>query len=184
MATAVSGSQINLIWADNSANETGFQIERCEGEGCTTFAQIASLQANVSSYANTSLTAGTTYTYRVRAYNAAGNSDYSNTTGATTEGLAPALPAAPSALTATAVSSSIILLTWTDNSNNETGFRVERCEGQGCNQFRLAATVGANVVTYTNNGLDNGNEFAYRIRAYNEAGNSAPSNTARATTPQ
>jgi len=76
-ATAVSTSQINLSWTDNSGNETGFKIERCTGSGCTNFAQIATVSANV--YNNTGLSKNTTYTYRVRAYNAAGNSAYSNT---------------------------------------------------------------------------------------------------------
>lgn len=139
--------------------------------------------ANVTSYGNTGLSANTTCTYRVRAYNSGGNSAYSNTAAATTQASAP-VPAAPSALTATAVSSSSIRLSWTDNSNNETGFRIERCQGQGCNQFSQVATAGANVVTYNDIGLDNGSEYACRIRAYNGAGNSAPSNAARATTPQ
>jgi hypothetical protein len=76
---AVSTSQINLSWTDNSGNETGFKIERCTGSGCTNFAQIATVGANVRSYNNTGLNKNTTYTYRVRAYNAAGNSTYSNT---------------------------------------------------------------------------------------------------------
>jgi PKD repeat protein len=77
-ATAVSTSQINLNWTDNSGNETGFKVERCTGSGCTSFAQIAAVGVNVRSYNNTGLSKSTTYTYRVRAYNAAGNSAYSN----------------------------------------------------------------------------------------------------------
>jgi C1A family cysteine protease len=83
-ATPASGSQINLSWIDNSDNEDGFEIERCLGAGCTNFVRIASVGAEASAYSNTGLSGNTTYTYRVRAYNAAGDSAYSNTTGATT----------------------------------------------------------------------------------------------------
>ena len=92
----VSSSQINLTWTDTSTNESGFRIERCSGTGCTAFAEIATVGANTRAYQNTGLTAGASYSYRVRAYNSAGNSAYSNT--ATTR---TAAPAAPSNLTAT-----------------------------------------------------------------------------------
>jgi len=77
-ATAVSSSQINLSWSDNSSDETGFSIERCTGNGCTNFAQIATVGANTTSYANGGLSRNTWYRYRVRAFNSAGNSAYSN----------------------------------------------------------------------------------------------------------
>ncbi|MFN2541504.1 MAG: fibronectin type III domain-containing protein [Chthoniobacterales bacterium] len=84
IANASSSSQVNLGWMDNSTNETGFRIERCNGAGCTNFRQIAIVSANVSSYANTSLRRNTSYSYRVRSYNLAGSSAYSNTATATT----------------------------------------------------------------------------------------------------
>jgi pimeloyl-ACP methyl ester carboxylesterase len=76
-ATAVSSSQINLSWSDNSGNETGFKIERKMGS-TGTWTQVANVGANVKSYSNTGLSAGTAYYYRVRAYNSSGNSGYSN----------------------------------------------------------------------------------------------------------
>ena len=82
-ATAASSSKINLSWTDNSANESGFKIERKTGSGGT-YAQIATVGANVTSYSNTGLTASTTYYYRVRAYNSGGNSSYSSEANATT----------------------------------------------------------------------------------------------------
>jgi hypothetical protein len=77
-ATPVSASQINLSWTDNSGNEAGFLIERCTGNNCTNFAQIASVGAGATSYPNTGLSSGTFYRYRVRAFNGSGNSAYSN----------------------------------------------------------------------------------------------------------
>ena len=84
MATAVSKNQINLTWTDNAANESGFYVERCKGATCTNFSQIGTVGANVTTYSNTGLSSNTSYRYRVRAYNAAGNSAYSNIAKATT----------------------------------------------------------------------------------------------------
>jgi galactose oxidase len=89
-------------------------------------------------------------------------------------------PTAPSNLTATAVSSSQINLSWIDNSNNETSFKVYRSKN-GRNFGRLA-TVGANVTTFANTGLRASTTYHYRVRAQNDGGNSAYSNTASATT--
>jgi C1A family cysteine protease len=175
-ATAVSSSQINLSWTDNSDNETGFAIERCQGTGCTNFGQIATVGANITTYSNSNLTGNTTYTYKVRAYNAGGNSGYSNTVSVTTP--FPSHPAAPSNLTATAVSSSQIDLSWTDNSDNETGFMIERCAGTTCSYISL----GSNATSYSDKGLTSNTIYTYKIKASNSGGDSAYSDSATATT--
>jgi C1A family cysteine protease/fibronectin type 3 domain-containing protein len=180
-AQAVSTSQIDLTWTDNADDETGFKIERCTGTGCSDFAQIATVGANVTSYSNTGLAAATSYSYRVRAYNGAGDSGYSSTATAVTLEL-PAPPAAPTNLAATAVSTSQINLAWVDNADDETGFKIERCTGAGCSNFGQMATVGANVTSYANTGLAAATSYSYRVRAYNAAGDSGYSNPASATT--
>ena len=81
-AVALSSSQIGLSWTDNANNETGFQIQRSNNG--VSFTLIASVGANVTAYTNNGLTAGTTYYYRVRAFNASGNSAVSNVASATT----------------------------------------------------------------------------------------------------
>ena len=76
-----------MSWTDNSNNEDGFRIERCTGNNCTNFAQIAQVGANVTSFNNTGLARNTRYRYRVRAFNAVGNSGYSNIAKAKTPGI-------------------------------------------------------------------------------------------------
>jgi hypothetical protein len=89
-------------------------------------------------------------------------------------------PAAPDTLTAGAASSSQINLSWTDMSDDETGFAVERsADGATCTPV---ATVGANVQTYANTGLPAETKYYYRVKAVNSTGESGYTNTANATT--
>jgi len=94
----------------------------------------------------------------------------------------PATPAAPTNLAATTVSTTQINLSWTDNSSDETGFRIERCTGASCTNFTQVAEVGANVTTFANTGLTKNTTYTYRVRAFNTGGNSAYSNVASART--
>src|SRR2546426_2079717 len=137
-ATSVSATQIDLAWTDNSSTEDGYRIERCSGGGCTAFGEIATVGVNATTYQNTGLTQGTGYSYRVRAYNVTGNSEYSNTA---------MVPVGPSRLGATAGSGTQIHLAWTDNATDEDGFRIEQCQGANCSTFGEVATVGANVTS-------------------------------------
>ena len=63
-------------------------------------------------------------------------------------------------------------LTWTDNSNNEDGFKIERKLGT-TGTFSQIDTVGVNATTYTDTNLTDGATYCYRLRAFNSAGNSA-----------
>src|SRR3984893_8158165 len=89
-------------------------------------------------------------------------------------------PARPTNLTLTAVSSSQIKLSWTDNSNNETGFKIER--SRDGTTFVQKYVVGANVTAYSDSGRQAATKYYYRVRAYDSGGDSGYSNTANATT--
>ena len=170
-------TQIVIGWTDNASNEDGFKIERAQGT-TSTFTQIATVGANVTTYANTDLAAGLTFTYRVRAFNAGGNSAYSNTIAGTT---GTAAPSPPSNLVLRSRTTTQIVIGWTDNSNNETGFRIERAPGT-TSTFSLLVTVSAGVTSFTNGSLSGNQTFTYRVRAFNAEGDSAPSNALTATT--
>jgi len=79
----VHPAELNLTWQDNSTNEDGFKIERRQGL-TGTFSQLTTVGVNVSSYVNTGLPNAATYCYRVRAFNGAVDSTYSNETCGTT----------------------------------------------------------------------------------------------------
>lgn len=89
-------------------------------------------------------------------------------------------PPAPSNLMATAVSSSQVSLSWTDNSTIETGFAIER-KANVAGAYAQIATVPTDVKIYSDIGIPT-NVYYYRVRAYNATGNSAYSNVASATT--
>jgi hypothetical protein len=93
--------------------------------------------------------------------------------------LAPG-PLAPSNLSATAISTSQINLAWTDNSANETGFKIERATALA-GPYTLITTTAANATTSNNTGLTAGTPYFYRVSATNAIGDSATI-TANATT--
>lgn len=82
-AVAASSTRIDLTWTDTSSDELNFEIERSTDSGAT-FIPIGTAAANATTYADTGLTASTSYSYRVRASNGAGASAFSNIASATT----------------------------------------------------------------------------------------------------
>ncbi len=175
--TSLLSTKVTLSWTDNSDNESGFNIQRREGASGT-FANIKTTAANTTSYTDhdSTLTDGTSYSYRVCSTNSAGDSAYSNIVSGTTT------LNAPTALTAQAISSSQISLTWSDKSATETGFSIERSPVTQTN-YAVIATVGTNVTSFTDSDLNGATKYWYRVLAYNDDTMSAYSNEKGATTP-
>src|ERR1700719_4492129 len=185
-ASAASATQTNLAWTASTDNVgvTGYRVERCTGAACSNFAQIATPTG--ATFSDMGLAASTSYSYRVRATDAAGNlSAYSNTASVSTPAPPDTTPpTAPTNLTATASSASQINLAWTASTDNVgvTGYRVERCQSAACSNFAQVSTPAG--TTFSDMGLAASTSYSYRVRATDVANNlSAYSGTASASTP-
>jgi fibronectin type 3 domain-containing protein len=182
IATAVSTSRVDLAWRDKSSSETGFEVRRSTTGPTGTFAQLTRTGPNVTTYRNIGLTPSKRYCYKVRAFTTAGKqttySGFSSVACATT--LGP--PAAPSAANATPAASSEVALTWTDNSGNEIGFRVER-GASVTGPWVIAAALGADQRFYRDDGQPSEQQVCYRVIAFNTLGDSPVSNTDCTTPP-
>jgi alpha-tubulin suppressor-like RCC1 family protein len=163
-----SSSQIGLSWTDNSNNESGFKIER-KISG-TAYSLLTGVGQNVTSYSDTTVSPGNVYYYRICSYNSFNNSRYSNEVNS--------IPATPSDLTIKIVSPNQVDISWKDNSIDEIGFTIERKIGL-TGTWSTTFTVGANITAYSDITVSPGNDYFYRVRAYNALDNySACSNEA------
>ncbi len=172
-ADAGSPEQVQLTWDDNSTNENRFEIER--RTDVSSYQLIANVAANSTSFTDNGISSATSYSYRIRASNAAGDSAYSNVASITTPG-----EAAPSDLVANATSESEIALAWTDNAANESGYSVEIQSSDG--SFGVLQSLSADSGNATVGGLSEATAYTFRVRATGGAGDSSPSNEASATT--
>ena len=178
-AIASTFTNVNLSWVDTSNNEIDFVIERSLN-GTTGWRQIAIPAANSTAFADSGLTALTTYHYRIRSANGGGSSAFSSTVSVTTPAAAVATPP-PTNLVGTVDSFSEITLNWNDNSFDETSFTLESSP-DGITGWTTLVTLAPDVTTYQHIGLTAATTYHYRITATSPAGVSLPSNVASATT--
>jgi len=176
-----------LTWVDNSDHETGYTVKRAN-VATGPWTDLATLAADATTYTDPiGNPADQVWFYQVFAINTVGYTGvagYKNLT-VTSEGsnivqvpetALPALPADPTNLTAAVQAGPQVLLNWTDNSDNESGFVIERAVGTGA--FSTLVTVGAGIESYTDVTVLAGNNYTYRVAAVNAAGLSGYSNTA------
>jgi hypothetical protein len=171
VAQATSATEVELRWEDTSTNEQGFKVEQAKDGG--PFVELAHrAPANATEFVDSPLEAGHRYTYRIRAFNSGGDSPYSATASAVTD--------APSNLTARSLSRSQIALAWTDNKQDESGFRIER--STDLVTFTEVATAGANATSASIGRLRRGTTYYFRVRAFTASTTTAYSNVAFAVT--
>ncbi len=171
-ATASSYEQINLTWQDKSNNENGFEIYRSLSSGGA-YVFLGKVNSNITSYSSLGLAANTTYYYKVRAINNNGESAFTAVASATTQPLTGA-PTAPTNLTASVTTKNSVKLSWTDNANNETGFKVKRATAAELPNYTQIAQLGSNITVYDNTSLQPHTEYFYQVVAYNVGGESTP----------
>jgi hypothetical protein len=190
-ATVLSSDRINLIWKDNSSNETGFKIERKTGTGGT-FSQTTTVGASNdtgASFEDTGLSASTTYCYRVKASNTAGDSSPSNEACATTNALPPILPTATTNA-ATNITSNSATLNATINGNGvstgaffDWGTNAAPPYGN-LTPTRSGITSGTSNISFSENitNLLPNTTYRFRIVAANTAGGTTFGDTQTFTT--
>lgn len=96
----------------------------------------------------------------------------------------PSIPNAPSSLLATPVSTSSINLAWRDKARNEQGFKIERKDGDcdSSNPWVEITTLMQNMTNYVDSALPPDTEYAYRVKAFNDIGDSEYSTCSSSTT--
>jgi cellulose 1,4-beta-cellobiosidase len=166
---------VDLAWSASSG-ATSYRVKRATSSDGP-YATIASVTG--TGYADTAVTPGVRYHYLVTAVNAAGGSLNSNAASAVP---VAAVPAAPTNLTATAVNTDRVRLSWTDRSGDESGFHV--WSSRDGKSWRLATTVapapGTGSIVQFATGRLRGTWF-FRVTSYNAAGDSAPTNAVSRT---
>lgn len=166
-ATWATNTQINISWADNSSNETGFKVYRSV-DGAA-YALLDTVGANTTSTSDTSVSRDHYYNYKVLAYNGDGNSSYSNVSTTI-----PTIPAAPTSFEGEAISSTRIDLTWVDpnyDDSQEHEYSLERSDDSGA--YAEIDTPAQDAVSYSDTSVVSGHEYAYKLRAWNGSGYSS-----------
>ena len=168
--------------ATDNVGVTGYRVERCTGAGCTTFAQIATPTG--TSFSDTGLTASTSYSYRVRAVDAAGNlgrvlDDRQRDDGGATRRRRGRRRAAD--IERRLGDADRSRLGRGDGRRRRDGLPSRALRGSGCTTFAQIATPTG--TTFNDTGLTASTTYSYRVRAVDAAGNpGAFSATSTATT--
>ncbi|HEU0301328.1 MAG TPA: S8 family serine peptidase [Longimicrobium sp.] len=174
----VAGGEVDLTWTDASSTETSFRVRRATRNPDGTFpayTTIRTLPGGTTAYADTSAATGSTYRYQVQACNAGGC-----VSSAAVVVTVPALPAAPTGLTAI-FSSSQVNLIWTDASTNESQFRVRRTIRNPDGTYPpyvTLATRPAGTTSYLDTSVTPGAIHRYIIQACNASGCANSTNVA------
>lgn len=168
----VGGTSVTITWS-RSLYASTYTLQRKSSE--SDWESIGTTLPGKTSFVDNSVEPLTRYSYRLRANNSTGSSNYSEDKTITTKALPR--PEIPYWFDARAESASEIRLTWQD-LKNEDGYRLER--KIDTQPWETVATLGSNVVIYTDSGLTEGVEYLYRLVAFNSSGDSDYSNIARA----
>ena len=181
-ATASGNTRIDLSWnapaSDGGSAITGYRIKVSPNGTSNWTDRVANTNSTTTTYADTGLAPGTTRHYRVSAINANGTAASSNTANATTDsGDYPQTPpGAPEPLTATAGDGEVFL-EWTapadDGGSRVTGYEYRYAAGDGVPRNKPWRSAGR-ILEWTVAALTNGQQYAFEVRARNDAGPGAP----------
>jgi fibronectin type 3 domain-containing protein len=167
-ATPASATSVNLTWTNNAGNQTGFHLDRATDSGFTQNLITETLPPSPNSFTDVAsgLAPGTTFYYRLRAFNSIGDSTSSNTASVTI----PQLPPVATNPQITKVTTSEIDLSWQDNAGSQaTGYQILRAINHGA--LTQVATLPAGSQGWADTSVSSGTFYDYHIIAYNAAGN-------------
>ncbi|MBK6266512.1 fibronectin type III domain-containing protein [Marivirga sp. S37H4] len=170
-ALAVSNTQVDLSWTDNSNNENNFEIYRSQNQS-SGYEIVHLADENAGSWSDTGLEGNTTYYYKIKAINFNGGSDFAGPVSVTTVAN-PAPPQAPSDLSLSLGTGNNVQISWVDNSSSELGFEIYRSTSNQEASFTLIQTTSPDVETYTDTQTTGNSTYYYRIRAKGEGDFSA-----------
>jgi len=159
-------TSITITWTDTADNENGYTIQRKVNSG--SWMAVNELAANISNYTDVNVSASNTYQYRVAPFNSAGTADWVLTSSVTLAAQ-QSIPASVSIVQASSnANNDQIQISWSDQADNETGFRVERQVNSGA--WQLVSTLSANTLQYNDTQIAAGSSYQYRVAPFNEAG--------------
>ena len=159
ISSVLSGA-ISISWNDTLSNEEGYIVCRKEGKGGI-FNEYAQLGANINTYTDNAVTSNTEYYYALKSFVSKDKSELSNIVSQVAESSLKS----PSELKADISAEGDITLSWTDNSDNETSFVIQR--GTGVRLWKTIDTVTANSVSYLDTTFSHMAAYYYRIKAIN-----------------
>lgn len=171
--TITAPGEVTFSWFDGSSNEDGFAIQMLQPDGFT-WQNIYTVGADITTA--TVQNVSDQARIRVVAFNTGGNSLPSNTFTVV------AMPSVPGNVTGMAIGANQVSLNWLDTSTNESDFQIQLLAADGLTWLNVGS-VGANVTTFTINGVAAGQTFVFRVVAHNPNGYSAQSNVATVRTP-
>jgi len=176
-AIAVSDTRIDITWNTISQNADYYVLERTDSLPDLQPEWSVISNTNLTSYSNTGLTPQTKYFYRIKAYKNENESRYSGITSATTKTAGSLTPNTPTGLTILTKTSSSVKLSWQDNSDNETGFKIFRAEGTSGIMVQIAI-IASNSTLYSDNNYNfkEGAIYRYIVHSFNNIGDSLDSN--------
>ena len=165
-ATKQGTTSIKLTWKQNS-NSTKYKIYRTTNSDGSNYTEVKEItDVTTVNWINTDLDPNTTYYYKITALNDIGESDYSAEASAKTD---PLPPPAPTGVTATALATTTVRITWNE-VKNITKYKIYRSETENGVYSTITTIEDATATSYTNNNVRSGRTYYYKVAAVGEGG--------------